>query len=28
MIAINAYYKYMNKDFSAQDIIPEARLRF
>ena len=28
MIAINAYYKYLEKDFSSQDIIPEARYKF
>ena len=28
MIAINAYYKYLEKDFAPQDTVPEARLRF
>jgi len=28
MIAITAYYKYLNKDFSSQDIVPEARFSF
>ncbi len=28
MIAITAYYKYLKKDFSSQDIIPEARYKF
>lgn len=28
MIAINAYYKYLEKVFSSQDIVPEARFTF
>ncbi len=28
MIAITAYYKYLNKDFSSQDTVPEARVSF
>ncbi|MFP4366575.1 MAG: tRNA (adenosine(37)-N6)-threonylcarbamoyltransferase complex transferase subunit TsaD [Bacteroidales bacterium] len=28
MIAINAYYKYLEKDFSSQNIVPEARFTF
>ncbi len=28
MIAITAYYKYLNKDFSSQDTVPEARISF
>jgi N6-L-threonylcarbamoyladenine synthase len=28
MIAINAYYKYLRKDFTSQDVVPEARMRF
>lgn len=28
MIAITAYYKYLNNDFSPQNIVPEARLSF
>lgn len=28
MIAINAYYKFLKRDFTKQDVVPEARLRF
>ncbi len=28
MIAITGYYKYLNKDFSSQEVVPNARLKF
>ena len=28
MIAITGYYRYLNKEFSSQDIVPKARLNF
>jgi N6-L-threonylcarbamoyladenine synthase len=28
MIAITAWFKYLNNDFSTQDIVPDARFSF